>query len=140
MCSFGNQCGDLKWNTCHEVTFNLDSGAAVSAAPTSLGDDCPMQIEEPKTYKTATGEPVQDEEFRVLPTEWHLFTKHLCQHRRCAMKVTETFWIPNWDKVACCTNTRTSGSGCVKKKVSAFSTFGFLWQRQMGERGRRSAV
>ena len=49
------------------MTFTLDSGAAVSVAPKSLGDDYPMQIEEPRSYKTATGEPVQDEGFRVLP-------------------------------------------------------------------------
>ena len=49
------------------MTFTLDSGAAVSAAPKSLGDDCPMQIEEPKSYKTAAGGLVQDEGFRVLP-------------------------------------------------------------------------
>ena len=45
----------------------MDSGAAVSAAPRSLGDDHPMQIEEPRSYKTATGSLVQDEGFRVLP-------------------------------------------------------------------------
>ena len=49
------------------MTFTLDSGAAVSAAPKSLGDDFPMQIEEPRAYKTATGSLVQDERFRVLP-------------------------------------------------------------------------
>ena len=26
-----------------------------------------MQVEEPRSYKTETGEPVQDEGFRVLP-------------------------------------------------------------------------
>ena len=41
--------------------------AAVSAAPTSLGDDYPMQIEEPRSFLTATGDPAQDEGFRVLP-------------------------------------------------------------------------
>ena len=50
------------------MTFTLDSGAAVSAAPKSLGGDYPMQIEEPRSYKTATGSLVQDEGFRVLPT------------------------------------------------------------------------
>ena len=45
------------------MTFTLDSGAAVSVAPKSLGDDNPMQIEEPRSYKTATGESVQDEGF-----------------------------------------------------------------------------
>ena len=49
------------------MTFTLDRGAAVSAARKSLGDDYPMQIEEPRSYKTATGEPVQDEGFRVVP-------------------------------------------------------------------------
>ena len=43
--------------------LTLDSGAAVSAAPKSLGDDHTVQIEEPRSYKTATGEPVQDEGF-----------------------------------------------------------------------------
>ena len=52
---------------CRIVTFTLDSGAAVSAAPKSLGGDYPMQIEEPRSYKTATGSLVQDEGFRVLP-------------------------------------------------------------------------
>ena len=52
---------------CRKVTFTLDSGAAVSVAPKSLGDDYPMQIEEPRSYKTATGSLVQDEGFRVLP-------------------------------------------------------------------------
>ena len=52
---------------CRNVTFTLDSGAAVSAAPKSLGGDYPMQIEEPRSYKTATGSLVQDEGFRVLP-------------------------------------------------------------------------
>ena len=81
--SFGNQCGDWKWNNCRKVTFTLDSGAAVPAAPKSLGDDYPMQIEEPRPYKTATGEPEQDEGFRVLPvvTEDGL---HLCVNFRVA--------------------------------------------------------
>ena len=55
LCSFRNHCDDWKWNNCRKVTFTLDSGAAVSAAPKSLGDDYPMQIEEPRSYKTATG-------------------------------------------------------------------------------------
>ena len=61
----------------------LDSGAVVSAAPDSLGDDYPMQIKEPRSYKTATGEPVQDEGFRVLPivTEEGL---HRCVNFRAA--------------------------------------------------------
>ena len=60
LCSFGNQCDDWEWNNCRKVTFTLDSGAAVSAAPKSLGDDCP------RSHKTATGEPVRDEGSRVL--------------------------------------------------------------------------
>ena len=63
-------CARLKineWNNCRTVTFILDSGAAVSAAPESLVDGHPTQIEETRSYKTATGEPVQDEGFRVLP-------------------------------------------------------------------------
>ena len=67
LCSFRNHCDDWKWNNCRKVTFTLYSGAAVSAAPKSLGDDYPMQIEEPRSYKTATGSLVQDEGFRVLP-------------------------------------------------------------------------
>ena len=67
LCSFRNHCDDWKWKNCRKVTFTLDSGAAVSAAPKSLGDDYPMQIEEPRSYKTATGSLVQDEGFRVLP-------------------------------------------------------------------------
>ena len=67
LCSFRNHCVDWKWNICRKVTFTLDSGAAVSAAPKSLGDDHPMQIEEPRSYKTATGSLVQNEGFRVLP-------------------------------------------------------------------------
>ena len=65
LCSFKSPCGDWKWNNLFEVTFTLDSGAAVSAAPKSLGYDYPMQVEEPRSYKTATGEPVQDAGFRV---------------------------------------------------------------------------
>ena len=38
-----------------------------SVAPKSLGNDYPMVIEEPRLYKTATGESVQDEGFQVLP-------------------------------------------------------------------------
>ena len=49
------------------MTFTLDSGAAVSSAPKSLGDDYPMLLEEPRSYNTATGEPVHDEGSRVLP-------------------------------------------------------------------------
>ena len=83
LCSFGNHCDDWKWNNCRKVTFTLDSGAAVSAAPKSHGDDYPMQIEEPRSYKTATGEPVQDEGFPVLPivTEEEL---HPCMNARVA--------------------------------------------------------
>ena len=53
------------------MSFTLDSGAVVSAALESLGEDYPMQIEELRSYKTATGEPVQDEGFRVLPMVTH---------------------------------------------------------------------
>ena len=76
-------CDDWKWNNCRKVTFTLDSGAAVSAAPKSLGDDYPMKIEEPRSYKTATGSLVQDEGFRVLPvvTEEGL---HRCMNFRVA--------------------------------------------------------
>ena len=82
-CIFGNQYDDCKWNNCRKVTFTPDIGPSVSAAPTSLGDDHPMQIEEPRSYKTATGEPVQDEGSRVLPivTEVGL---HRCMNFRVA--------------------------------------------------------
>ena len=40
LCSFGNsQYDEWKWNNCRKVTFTLYSGAAVSVAPKSLGDD-----------------------------------------------------------------------------------------------------
>ena len=83
LCSFENPGDDRMWNNCRKVTFTLDSGAAVSAAPKSLGDDYPMQVEEPRSYMTATGEPVQDEGFRVLPivTEERL---HRCMNFRVA--------------------------------------------------------
>ena len=83
LCSFQKNCDDWKWNNCRNVTFTLDRGAAVSAAPKSLGDDYPMQIEEPGSYKTATGSLVQDEGFRVLP----IVTKeglHRCMNFRVA--------------------------------------------------------
>ena len=63
--SLENQDGDWKWNC--KGTFALDSGAAVSAAPKPLGDNYPVKIEEPRSYKTARGEPVRDEGSRVLP-------------------------------------------------------------------------
>ena len=66
LCLFGKPRSDWKWNNCRKETFTLDSGAAVSAAPKSLGDDCPMQIEEPRSCMTAAGELVQDEGSRVL--------------------------------------------------------------------------
>ena len=83
LCSFRHHRDDWKWKHCRKVTFTLDSGAAVSAAPKSLGDDYPMQIEEPRSYKTATGSLVQDEGFRVLPivTEEGL---HRCMNFRVA--------------------------------------------------------
>ena len=58
-------------------------GTAVSAAPKSLGGDYPMQLEEPSSYKTATGSLVQVEGFRVLPivTEEGL---HRCMNFRVA--------------------------------------------------------
>ena len=33
LCSCGNRCDDWRWNNCSEETFTLDSGAAVSVAP-----------------------------------------------------------------------------------------------------------
>ena len=82
LCSFGNQCS-TSGNNYRIATFTLDIGAAVSAARKSLGDDYPMQIEEPRSYKTATAEPVQVEGFRMLPivTEEGL---HRCMNFRVA--------------------------------------------------------
>ena len=48
LCSFENRCGDGKWNDCRKVTFTLDSGGTVSAAPKSPGYDHPVQSEEPR--------------------------------------------------------------------------------------------
>ena len=67
LCSFRNHCDDWKWNNCRKVTFTLDSGATVSAAPKSLEYDYPMQIEEQGSRKTAMGSLVQGEGLRVLP-------------------------------------------------------------------------
>ena len=69
---------------CRKVMFTVDSGEAESTAPKSLGDDYPTQVETPKSYKTATGEPVQDEGFRVLliVTEKGL---HRCMNFRVAL-------------------------------------------------------
>ena len=39
LCSFGNQCGDQEWTNCRKVSFTLHSGAVVSAALESLGED-----------------------------------------------------------------------------------------------------
>ena len=69
------------------ATFTLDSGAAVSVAPKSLGHDYSMQIvqiDESRSCKTATGETVQDEGFRVLAivTEEGL---HRCMNFRVAL-------------------------------------------------------
>ena len=78
LCSFRNHCDDWKWNNCRKVTFTLGS----AAAPKSLGDDFPMQIEEPRSYKTATGSLVQHEGFRVpIVTEEEL---HRCMNFRVA--------------------------------------------------------
>ena len=89
LCSFRNHCDDWKWNNCRKVTFTLDSGAAVSAAPKSLGDDHPMQIEEPRSYKTATGSLVQDKGFRVLPivTEEGVASLHELQSCTCSQSI-----------------------------------------------------
>ena len=67
------------------MTFTLDSDAAVSAAPKSLGGDYPMQIEEPRSYKTATGSLVQDEGFRVLPIVVTEEGLHRCMNFRVAL-------------------------------------------------------
>ena len=61
VCARLEQCDDWKRNNHRKVTFTLDSGTAVSAAPKSFGDDYPIQIDGPRSYNTATGEPVQDE-------------------------------------------------------------------------------
>ena len=46
-----SQDDEWKWNDCPKVTSTLDSGAAVSVAPKSLGDVYPMVIEEPRLQK-----------------------------------------------------------------------------------------
>ena len=140
LCSCRNDCDDWKWNNCRKVTFALDSGAAVSAAPKSLGDDYPMQIEEPRSYKTAMGSLVQDEGFRVLPivTEEGLhrcmnFTvapihKALVSASKVCRKGYRIVWDSEPGQSGMLHNTRTNGSGCAKKKVSTFSMVGFLLQ------------
>ena len=87
---------------------------------------CPqhrMQIEEPRSYKPATGEPVQDEGSRALPIVTErglhlcmnfrvaLIHKALCQRQRCAIKDTESSWIPSQDKVACFTKQKDDWIG-----------------------------
>ena len=63
LCSFGNsQYDEWKWNDCRKVTFTLDSGA-VYVARKSLGDDYPMQIEEPRLYKTRLENPYKMKDF-----------------------------------------------------------------------------
>ena len=96
-------CARLKTNMmtgngtfCRTVTFTLDSGAAVSEAPKLLGDSCLVQIVEPISCKTATGEPVRDAGSRVLPTvteeglhrcmNFRVATKRWCQRQKCATK------------------------------------------------------
>ena len=53
------------------------------------------------------------------------------------MKDAESSWIPSRDRGACFTNTQADGSVCVKRKVSMFSTAGFLWQQQLAERDQK---
>ena len=79
-----------KWNDCRKVTITLDSGAAVSVAPKSLGDDYPMVIEEPRLYKTSIGKSVQDEGFRVLPivTEEGFAPLHEFQSGTCSQSIS----------------------------------------------------
>ena len=140
LCSFGNsQHSEWKWNDCRKVTFTLDSGAAVSVAPKSLGDDYPIVIEEPRLYRTATGESVQDEGFRVLPTvtEEGFASLHEFQSGTCSQSTGVSFEsVPQrssnhsgfraWSKWhASQTHERMD---CVKKKGSTFSTVGFLRQ------------
>ena len=125
----------------------------VSAAPESLGDDYPMQIEEPRSRKTATGEPVQDEGFRVLliVTEEGL---HRCMNFRVA-RVHKA--LVSASKVChkgyrIILDSEPGQSGMLHKHTNEwiglreekgclrFSTVGCLRQRQLGERGRRSSV
>ena len=54
LCSFQNHCDDWKW-----------SGASVSAATKSLGDDYPMQIEDSRSYKIPTESFEQNARVRV---------------------------------------------------------------------------
>ena len=47
-----------------------------------------------------------------------------------AIEVMKLIWIPSLVKVACFTNTRMNGSGCLENKVSAFPMVGSLRKRQ----------
>ena len=117
-----------------KLTFTLDSGAAVSAAPKSLGDDYPMQIEEPRPYKTATGSLVQDEGFRVLPivteeglhrsTNFRVAPVHkalVSASKVCRKRLPNHPGFRAWTKWHASQTHETNGSGCAKKKVSTFS-------------------
>ena len=82
LCSFENPGDNWKWNNCR-------SGAAVSAAPKSLGVDYPMQIEEPRSYVTATGNPVQDEKipkFTDCDGRW-IASLHEFQSGTCSQSI-----------------------------------------------------
>ena len=67
MCSFRNHSDDPEVEQLSQSDVHPGQCEAVSAAPKSLEDDYPMQIEEPRSYKTATGSLEQNEGFRVLP-------------------------------------------------------------------------
>ena len=141
-CSFGSQCDDWNWNKCRTVTVTLDSGAAASAAPKSLGDDYTMKTEEPRSCKTSmqhkgarllligTGDWSQRcPNFRVALVQKALVsTSKVCHkgHRK--------------DKVACITSTRAQGSVCAKRMASTFSTVGFLLQQQLEESGQKASA
>ena len=89
-----------------------------------------MQIEEPRSYKTATGSPIVTEEglhrcmnFRVAPVH-----KALVSASKVCRKGYRIILGSSLDVVACFTNARTNGSGCAKIKVSTFSMVGFFRQ------------
>ena len=64
-------------------------GAAVSAAPKPLGDGSPMRIAEPRSCKTATGEPHRCMNFRVASVH-----KALVSASKVCHKVIESSCFP----------------------------------------------
>ena len=116
------------------------------------GDDCPIEIAEPRLYKTATEKSVQDEGFRVLP----IVTKeglHRCMNFRVApvhmaflsaSKVCHKGYriiLESEPGQSSMFHKHTNDwIGLREEKGVLFSTVGFLQQRRLAERDRRSSV